>query len=153
MSRKKQNKKRDTVYHNTRLLLIKYKEFKKHCIECESSLKDVNNTLEAWELSLNDYGEDYIKSAKRTKARTQIMVSLIDRFLDVYKNDAINRKDDNKLNRYKVIDFMYISNNLTMLQVAHNLNCDEGTVSRWHNRAINELAVLFFGIEGLKLES
>lgn len=152
MSKVKQIK-YDKRYHNTKLLLRNYGEFKKHCIECENSLEDVDNTLEAWELTLNDYGEDYIKSAKRTKVRTQIMVRLIDRFLEAYRDEAINRQDENKLNRYRVIDFMYISSDLTMLQISQRLNCDEATVSRWHNRAINELAVLFFGIEGLKLEA
>jgi DNA-directed RNA polymerase specialized sigma subunit len=143
----------DKRYHNTTLLLRNYKEFKKHCIECESSLDDVDNTLEAWELTLNDYGEDYIKSAKRTKARTQIIVNLIDRFLNVYKEDAIKRKDINKLNRYKVIDMVYISDNITFECIAEKLDCDRTTVSRYHRKAIDELSVLFFGIEGLRLEA
>lgn len=145
-------KKYDKRYHNTKLLLRNYSEFKKHCIGCSESLQEVAQTVEEWEDNYDTF-ENYLKSAKRTKTRTQIFVNLIDNFLKMYKQDAIHRKDDNKLNRYKVIDLMYMSNNKSAEAIAMELNCDRVTVNRWHNKAINELAVLFFGIEGLKLQA
>ena len=143
----------DKRYHNTKLLLRNYHEFKQHCIECSNSLDEIDDTLEAWELTLARNDEDYIKSAKRTKARTQIIVDLIDKFLYVHKKEAEHRNDQNKIRRTKIIDLMYISNNLTMEKLAEEFECDVATISRQHRTAINELSVLFFGVEGLKLEA
>ena len=148
---KKKTKKEDKRYHNTKLLLRNYNEFKQHCIECTSSLDDIDSTLEAWELTLARGDEDYIRSAKRTKVRTQIIVDLIDKFIEVHKKEAQERNDGNKLKRAMIIELMYISNNYTMERVAEEMECDVATVSRHHRIAINELSVLFFGIEGLKL--
>ena len=58
----------------------------------------------------------------------------------------------NELRRYKVIDWMYLNDNkLTMEEIAEANNCSIGTVKNDHNKAINELSVLFFGIDGLVL--
>ena len=142
----------DKRYHNTKLLLRNYGDFKKHCKGCSESLKEIDRTVEEWEHDYDTF-ENYLKSAKRTKERTQVIVDLIDNFLKSYKQDAITRKDTNKLLRYKVINLVYIDDNLTYEQVAERLEVDRSTVSRYHNKAINELAVLFFGVEGLKLEA
>lgn len=142
----------DKRYHNTKLLLRNYGDFKKHCKGCSESLKEIDRTVEAWEQDYDTF-ENYLKSAKRTKERTQVIVGLIDSFLKSYKQDAIVRKDTNKLLRYKVINLVYIEDNLTYEQVAEVLEVDRSTISRYHNKAINELSVLFFGIEGLKLEA
>ena len=152
---KKIEGKYDKRYHNTKLLLRNYHEFKQHCIECSNSMEEIDDTLEAWELTLvkEEHNEDYIKSAKRTKARTQIIVDLIDKFLEAHKHEAMNRHDANKLKRANIIDKMYISSNLTMEKLAEEMGCDIATISRQHKTAINELSVLFFGIEGLKLEA
>ena len=144
--------KHDKRYHNTKLLLRNYGGFKKHCVGCSETLEEIDRTLEAWEIDINTF-ENYLKSAKRTKERTQVIIDLIDSFLESYKQDAEKRNDNNKLLRYKIIDLVYISNNLTYEQVSEELKIDRSTVSRHHNKAINELAVLFFGIEGLKLEA
>lgn len=143
----------DKRYHNTRLLLRNYREFKKHCLECENSLEDVDNTLEAWELRIDSADDDYIKSAKRTKVRTQIIVDLIDRLLKAHLDEAKSRNDANKIRRAQIIDKIYISENNTMESLAEQFECDVATISRQHKTAINELAVLFFGVEGLKLEA
>lgn len=142
----------DKRYHNTKLLLRNYGDFKKHCKGCSESLKEIDRTVEEWEQDYDTF-ENYLKSAKRTKERTQVIVNLIDSFLKSYKQDAIVRKDTNKLLRYKVINLVYIEDNLTYEQVAEVLEVDRSTISRYHNKAINELSVLFFGIEGLKLEA
>ncbi|QEH69732.1 hypothetical protein [Cellulosilyticum sp. WCF-2] len=152
---KKNRKNDDYVYHNTVALLKEYRTLKEHCAECESSMEQVEMTQEAWEASVNGQDkkyEDYIKSAKRTKVRTRIMLQLIDRFMSAYKKKAESSNDPNAIFRYKVIDMRYISSKSTFKKISMELNCDPTTVSRWHQRAIDELAVYFFGIEGVKLE-
>jgi len=80
------------------------------------------------------------------------MVELIDRFMAAYKQNAQKSSDPNAINRYEVINRRYISGSDTFIKISHELHCDPKTVSRWHNKAIDELGVYFFGIEGLKLE-
>lgn len=150
MGKNKQSK----VYHNTVLLLRSYKDLKEHIEGSESLVRIENQAYEDWAENekITTSFEDYLKSTKKTKTITIAMLRLVERYLKSYKADAKKREDANKLNRYKVIDLRYISKNLSLEEVAAELNCDVSTVSKYHRNAINELSVLFFGIEGLKLE-
>ena len=148
-------KKEDNVYHNTVALLKEYRTLKSHCLECESSIEEVEMTKEAWEAyaSKNEKRyEDYVVAAKRTKERTRIMVELIDRFLQTYKKNMLSSNDPNAEFRWKAIDMRYISGDDNYTKISMELNCGISSVCRWHKRAIEELGVYFFGIEGLKLE-
>ena len=152
---KKNRKNDDYVYHNTVALLKEYRTLKGHCKECEASIDEVGMTKEAWEAYAENKEkkyEDYIKSARRTKERTRIMLELMNRFLSAYKRNMERSNDPNAIFRYKVIDMRYISSNDTFIKIGMELHCDPATVSRWHKRAVDELAVYFFGIEGVKLE-
>ena len=151
---KNKGKNKSRMYHNTIALLKDYNKLKEHCKECESSIKEVEMTQEAWEANVEGKEkryEDYIKSAKRTKERTRIMLDLIDKFMAAYKKAAEKSSDPNALNKYEVISRRYINGSDTLKKIAEDLHCDPKTVSRWHNRAVDELAVYFFGIEGIKL--
>ena len=67
----------DKRYHNTKLLLKNYKDFKEHCEGCSETLADIDATVEPWEF-IRDVNEkkyeDYIVSARRTKARTKTIL-------------------------------------------------------------------------------
>ncbi|WP_241428215.1 helix-turn-helix domain-containing protein [Clostridium sp. DJ247] len=41
---------------------------------------------------------------------------------------------------------------MTYEEIAETLNCGVNTPRRWINEMINELGVLLFGIDGLKLD-
>ena len=146
--------KQSKVYHNTVLLLRSYKNLKEHIDGSESLIKIENQALEDW-TSFNNTAvtfEDYLKSTKKTKTVTIAMVRLVERYLKLYKADAKKRNDANKLIRYQVIDLKYISKNYSIEEIANSMGKDISTIQRYHRKAIEELGVYFFGIEGLKLE-
>lgn len=150
MNKTKQSK----VYHNTVLLLRSYRDLKEHIAGSESLVKIEDQALEDWCQfeNVTTSFEDYLKATKKTKTITVAMMKLVDKYLKLYKEDAVKRDDDNKLGRYKVIKLRYIDGGLTLGQIADQLGIDVKTVKRRHNKAIDELGVYFFGIEGLKLE-
>lgn len=146
--------KKNKVYHNTTLLLRSYQDLKEHCSGSESLIKIENEALEDWYNIENESVsfEDYLKSVKKTKTRTVAMLKLVDRYLRAYKADAKRRNDTNKLNRWGVIDKRYISGSMTLEEISEEMEKDISSIKRYHKRAIDELGVYFFGIEGLKLE-
>ena len=150
MEKTKQSK----VYHNTVLLLRSYRDLKEHITGCESLVRIEDQALRDWceiEAPTATF-EEYLKSVKKTKTVTLAMVKLVEKYLKLYKADAVKRKDDNKLGRYEVIKLRYIDSTLTYEEVSNKLGLDVSAVKRRHNKAIDELGVYFFGIEGLKLE-
>lgn len=150
MNKTKQSK----VYHNTVLLLRCYKDLKEHIEGSESLVKIENQAYEDWadNEKITTSFEDYLKSTKKTKTITVAMMRLVERYLRAYKEDAKKRNDENKLGRYQVISLRYIESSLTLEKIAEKLEVDVKTVKRRHNKAVDELGVYFFGIEGLKLE-
>lgn len=150
MNKTKQSK----VYHNTVLLLRCYKDLKEHIEGSESLVKIENQAYEDWAENekITTSFEDYLKSTKKTKTITVAMMRLVERYLRAYKEDAKKRNDENKLGRYQVISLRYIESSLTLEKIAEKLEIDVKTVKRRHNKAVDELGVYFFGIEGLKLE-
>lgn len=150
MNKTKQSK----VYHNTVLLLRSYRDLKEHIEGSESLIQIENQALEDWCQfeNITTSFEDYLKATKKTKAVTVAMMRLVERYLKAYKEDAKKRNDENKLGRYQVINLRYIESSLTLEKIAEKLGIDVKTVKRRHNKAVDELGVYFFGIEGLKLE-
>lgn len=150
----KNQTKQSKVYHNTVLLLRSYRDLKEHISGSESLVKIENQAFEDWSEfeKVTTSFEDYLKATKKTKTITVAMMKLVDRYLKLYKEEAINRNDTNKLGRYEVINLRYIGDSLTLEQIAEKLQIDVKTVKRRHNKAIDELGVYFFGIEGLRLE-
>lgn len=146
--------KQSKVYHNTVLLLRSYRDLKEHISGSESLIKIEDQALEDW-CEMNNVAtsfEDYLKATKKTKTTTVAMMKLVERYLKLYKEDAIKRQDENKLRRWQVINLKYLQENLTLEEIADKLEVNVSTVKKSHCRAIDELGVYFFGIEGLKLE-
>lgn len=142
------------MYHNTILLLRSYRDLKEHISGSESLIKIEDQALEDW-CEMNNVAtsfEDYLKATKKTKTVTVAMMKLVERYLNLYKEDAVKRHDENKLRRWEVINLRYLQDNLTLEEIADRLEVNVSTVKRNHCRAIDELGVYFFGIEGLKLE-
>lgn len=146
--------KQSRIYHNTVLLLRSYRDLKEHINGSESLIKIEDEALEDW-CGMNNVAttfEDYLKATKKTKTVTVAMMKLVERYLKLYKEDAVKRQDENKLKRWQVINLKYLQENLTLEEIADKLGVNVSTVKKSHCRAIDELGVYFFGIEGLKLE-
>lgn len=142
------------VVNSAKMLLKNYRRFKKMTVSSVYG-KDTstNETLvELLELMQGIYrsGELEVVSIKDRVARTELMIEHIDAMLEVYKKDC-NRSPEGQ-RRYRVIYWMYLSEDesKTAEDIAEMENVVVRTVFRDIKTACEELAVLFFGIDGVR---
>lgn len=142
------------VVNSAKMLLKNYRRFKKMTVSSVYG-KDTstNETLvELLELMQEIYrsGELEVVSIKDRVARTELMIEHIDAMLEVYKKDC-NRSPEGQ-RRYRVIYWMYLSEDesKTAEDIAEMENVVVRTVFRDIKTAYEELAVLFFGIDGVR---
>ena len=142
------------VVNSAKMLLKNYRRFKKLTVSSVYG-KDTstNETLvELLELMQGIYrsGELEVVSIKDRVARTELMIEHIDAMLEVYKKDC-NRSPEGQ-RRYRVIYWMYLSEDesKTAEDIAEMENVVVRTVFRDIKTAYEELAVLFFGIDGVR---
>ena len=142
------------VVNSAKMLLKNYRRFKKMTVSSVYG-KDTstNETLvELLELMQGIYrsGELEVVSIKDRVAHTDLMIEHIDAILEVYKKDC-NRSPEGQ-RRYRVIYWMYLSEDesKTAEDIAEMENVVVRTVFRDIKTAYEELAVLFFGIDGVR---
>lgn len=142
------------VVNSAKMLLKNYRRFKKMTVSSVYG-KDTstNETLvELLELMQGIYrsGELEVVSIKDRVARTELMIEHIDAMLEVYRKDC-NRSPEGQ-RRYRVIYWMYLSEDesKTAEDIAEIENVVVRTVFRDIKTAYEELAVLFFGIDGVR---
>jgi hypothetical protein len=151
-------KKRDRRLRNTDLLLRNYDNFVSHinyAIEDEKKL-DEEYPEAVWAeiedevmLDESDYEGVYINAIKRTKTRTKIILKHIETAISFYKEKANTSDNENEKRRYDVI-YKYYFEKKKIPEIAEELYCSDKTISRDKKRAVEELSVLFFGIDGIK---
>lgn len=142
------------VVNSAKMLLKNYRRFKKMTVSSVYG-KDTstNETLvELLELMQGIYrsGELEVVSIKDRVARTELMIEHIDAMLEVYKKDCNRSPEGQRL--YRVIYWMYLSEDesKTAEDIAEMENVVVRTVFRDIKTAYEELAVLFFGIDGVR---
>lgn len=142
------------VVNSAKMLLKNYRRFKKMTVSSVYG-KDTstNETLvELLELMQGIYrsGELEVVSIKDRVARTELMIEHIDAMLEVYKKDCNMSPEGQR--RYRVIYWMYLSEDesKTAEDIAEMENVVVRTVFRDIKTAYEELAVLFFGIDGVR---
>lgn len=142
------------VINSAKTLLKNYRRFKKMTVSSVYG-KDTstNETLvELLELMQGIYhsGELEVVSIKDRVARTELMIEHIDAMLEVYKKDC-NRSLESR-RRYRIVYWTYLSEDesKTADDIAEMENVAVRTVFRDIKIAYEELAVLFFGIDGVK---
>lgn len=149
--------KKDRRLRNTELLLKNYNGLLEHYktskytqdkIETESP-EDPFEEMEAEVEIDEEYETIYINSIKRTKARTKIMLDHIEKVVDYYEYQAKNSENPSFGRRYKIIVLLFFQE-LTWDETAEILHCSKKTISRDRVLAVEELSVLFFGVDGLK---
>lgn len=124
--------------YNTRQLLKHYTYLKKH-----TSLQDV---------AAEDSNIPYMNGVRDSKDKTLKAIDYIDKIIDQYKELTYSESLESK-RRYDTIYYMYLSDNsMTIEQIAEINSCSLKTVTRDRDKAITELAVLLFGIDGLELK-
>jgi len=143
-----EKKKYDHRLRNIKLLLRNYRSFKKHCEDVQLDVVELRRKLDIDELDTDEFK---IRSIMRSKERTLAMVNYIDQTLRVYKAMTDASNDEQEIIRYTIVNDLFISENKkTIKGVTECQNIIERTVYREVDRACKTLAVLMFGIDGIR---
>lgn len=154
----KTKKRYDRRLRNTRLLLKHYRTLKAHNLIADTTTNKIyeDNAIDVLDdIEAIDDEEQYVQALSKTKIRTLILIGHINKALGYYK--AICESEGlTKERRYKIIKYMYIDPTeddrvFNYEQVAEHFDLNIKTVGRDVRLAIEDLSILFFGIDGIKL--
>lgn len=154
----KTKKRYDRRLRNTRLLLNHYRSFKVHnrmADNTEDKIYDENAIDVLDDIEVIDDDEQYVQAISRTKKRTAIIIGHMNKVLKYYKS-ICKSEGELKERRYDIINYLYIEpidddRILKYEDAAEHFNINIKTVGRDVRSAIEDLSILFFGIDGLKL--
>lgn len=151
----------DRKVRDTKLLLSHYRKFKKHIKETiytEEQL-DTSTTSEILDrlYILEDDEKDdltIVQSILKSKKRTEIILNHVDNIIKVYMTNAIHSKNIEMKRRANVINKLFIDGKKgkSYEEIANEEHTSVSSVKRDKNRAITEIAVLMFGIDGIRFD-
>lgn len=144
---------KDRRFHNTKLLLERYKGLEEHSKEAVHNASQVDDDPDLDELvqMMKGYDERYeasVPSVMKSAAYTSTLVHHVKRMLDFYKRccDVSQKPEDAR--RYRVIYYSYLAEpeeQKTFQQIAEDEMVDVSTVYKDHKLALRQLSALFFG--------
>ena len=154
--KKMRDKQYDRRYHNTKLLLRNYRQLNEHfknaIFEVEQAEKYDETFYDIMEI-MSDRGYDddlYVKSIKESSVRTKIIMTHVNRMLDIYgvMCERSNRVDDKR--HYRILKAMYLDDTpVTAAEIARREGVDKRTVYRDIDAAAAYLTTLFYGVSGI----
>ena len=158
----KQRSKRDKeVLNATKVLLKKYRDFKTMADKTLVDAESIENESGSYDLvdvinHLMQYGVDKreldIVSNQKRVYRTKALMSHVDVMLEAYKIRCARALNQDEQRRYRVIYGLYIADD----PVSTSDMCEEEhigmtTLYDTVNKAINDLSILIWGVDGIKL--
>jgi hypothetical protein len=140
---------------NIKLLLRKYREIVKHVDKAVFEATQVDDDLtlqDILKLMSGNRSEPFrIETMRENAAKARLLVDHMNRMLDSYRERCERSHKEEEKRRYRVLYDMYISEERkTADEIAEKEFIDRSTVYRDIDAAADILAVLFFGIYGLK---
>ncbi|MBR3697589.1 MAG: hypothetical protein IKM97_04955 [Clostridia bacterium] len=146
----------DIKLKNTRLLLKNYRKFVNFCKQATFSEKELESaTVE--ELLDKIYCSAYdevtiVQGILSSKKRTEIIMTHIKKIINFYIFDANDSKNDEKCRRANILNDLYIKDKKqpAMSVLAKKYHISERQVHRDKNIAIEEVAVMMFGVDGIR---
>lgn len=143
------------VLNSAKTLMQNYRRFKamsyNAVYDCERVTDDeLKEVLEF--MNGNFRSKEFeILSIKEKSVRTKMILDHVDTMLEVYKKQCKLSGDSEESRRYRVIEGLYLNTvPKTVAELAEDENVTERTIFRDRDIAFRRLAVLFFGIDGLK---
>lgn len=147
---KNERVKHDRRLRNVKLLLKNYRSFKKHCENVELDIERINARIAFVTI---DSDEFKLESIRRSKEKTLVMVKYTEKMMEVYKVISENSDDQDELRRYQTVNSLYFTpDKKTVKEVSKCQNVAERTVYRDIEKACEDLAVLLFGIDGVRFK-
>lgn len=144
------------IQNNAKKLVSNYRRFK------EMANKSVFDADTSEDLTLKDIIEMMsgrsrdtdleVLSIKQKAARTKLILEHIDTMLSVYKKQCEMSADPEEARRWNIIYGLYISDEPKSIQQLADEECiTVSTVYRDCDKAYKKLAILFFGIDGMRV--
>ena len=146
----------DTRIKNTRLLLKNYRNFVKACKQATFTEKDLETaTVEEVLDKLFCQSCDEItvvQSILASKKRTEIILTHIKRIIDFYLYESDHSNNDEKKRKAHVLNDLYVVGKYKpkINDMSEKYHISERQIRRDANSAIEEIAVLMFGIDGIR---
>ena len=146
----------DTKLKNTRLLLKNYRKFISACKQATFTEKELESaTVEEIldKLYCSTYDEvTVVQSILASKKRTEIILTHIKRIIKFYLYEADQSKNEEKKRKAHILNDLYVVGEykpkINMMSEKYHIS--ERQIRRDANSAIEEIAVLMFGIDGIR---
>lgn len=121
----------DKRYQDVRLLMRNYRKLKAYCSRIDPEVLEV----------------DVICSTQR---KTALMMSHVEKMLAAYKALCQRAETPDELRRWEVLYLRYMADNRMKIDdIADSLHVNKRTLYRDTERAMEDMAVLLFGIEAI----
>ena len=146
----------DTRIKNTRLLLKNYRSFVKACKQATFTEKELETaTVEEVldKLFCQSYDEvTVVQSILTSKKRTEIILTHIERIINFYIFESEQSKNDEKMRKAHILNDLYVEGKYKpkINAMSEKYHISERQIRRDANSAIEEIAVLMFGIDGIR---
>lgn len=146
----------DIRIKNTRLLLKNYRNFVKSCKQATFTEKELETaTVEEIldKLFCDSYDEvTVVQSILTSKKRTEIILAHIKRIINFYLYEADQSKNEEKMRKAHVLNDLYVVGKYKpkIYTLSEKYHISERQIRRDANSAIEEIAVLMFGIDGIR---
>ncbi len=156
--RKLQRQQKDRRYHDTKLLIRKYRQlnaYYENAVYDEEAAAEVD---EDFEEIMSIFGQQYRNkeksltsdSIRRGYLVSRIIMAHVNKMLEVYETMCRHTHRAEEKRRWRVLQDLYLANEpSTAEQIAEREGIDRRTVYRDIDACISDLTVLFFGIEAL----
>ncbi|AMW98436.1 hypothetical protein [Rummeliibacillus stabekisii] len=140
--------KHDRRLRNIKLLLRNYRWFATHSADIKLDIVELDEKLELDDLDTDEFA---VMSIKKSKKKTLAMVKFINKTLEIYKLMCEESGNVDDIRKYETIYHMYISEEKkTVAEISNCQFANERTVYRNAQRAYEDLAVLIFGVDGIR---
>ena len=146
----------DARYHNTKLLLKNYRALNahyKHAVFDMQTGEAENASFAEIMAAMNSTIADealYIESIKESVVRTKIIMTHVNRMIEVYKELCEHSERTEDKRHWRVLYTMYITDEpLSAEEIAAQESIDKRTVYKDIDAAATDLTTLFFGVGAL----
>ena len=132
-----ERKQKKSRYHDTYALMKCYRDAVFHI---ENAVSEGSQVAAEY---ANEKEEIYLRSVRRTRFRTMIIKSHIDRAVDEIKR---RRTEAGREDEYRAFE-MYFMEGVGYEQIAEELETGESTPRRWIKGILKELSTLLWGLD------
>lgn len=140
---------------NTRLLLQHYRSLNSHyaCAVWEEGENDADQFVDIMELmSARGYADEvFVDSIKKSSEKTCIIMRHVNTMLDEYRTQCEESRRPEDMRHWRVIEALYLGEvRIPAQEIAERESIDKRTVYKDVDAAVDDLTMLFFGVEGIE---